>query len=598
MRESEFIEQNKSDWKRLELLLEESKTDPNVLHDLFIKVSGDLSYARSHYPNRRVRLYLNGLINALFDRMRIRKKIKFRSLLVRYYTEILPNEIIRNRAAFLLSAFVFLVAILIGIYSSYTDYEFLRLILGDDYVNMTLENINAGDPMAVYKFENASLGFLKITVNNIRVAFLAFGLGLLFGLGTIFVLIRNGIMLGAFQSFFAIKGLFWTSFLTIWIHGTLEISSIVIAGASGLILGRSLAFPGTYTRKDALSRGAISALIIMLSTVPLFIIAGFLEGFVTRLTDLPTFAKALILGISAFIILGIYVIYPILYYRRGAYDKNRMLKERDYPILSFPGKRTLLERVSQQYIEKIEPLFQQVILPLWMLISTMFFVDLRLRDQQMSDSEFLHFELGEVLLSPLGIALFLGLCAYLVTQTIAVLSLKRASAFSGLRVLYRQPLALVLIISLIYLGVLYHDSFFILGLIFVPVMGLFRILESSFHPKEMKAQGFLEIITQGNQLFSSVVGWKIAVVLILFLVSVLLNSFFNFILVDFLNWHPLFDHSIYQRKFWSLVLNSFVLLVLYPYVYLLLSQQLNNQIKEHQCVDLFERLAHFQKKNQ
>src|SRR3546814_12119350 len=98
--------------------------------------------------------------------------------------------------------------------------------------------------------------FLYIAFNNIKVSFLAFVAGVLFSFGTVWVLFQNGVMLGAFQFFFYQKGLLLTSVLSIWIHGTLEISAIIIAGSAGLVMGNSLLFPGTWSRLESFRRGA------------------------------------------------------------------------------------------------------------------------------------------------------------------------------------------------------------------------------------------------------------------------------------------------------------------------------------------------------
>ena len=105
--------------------------------------------------------------------------------------------------------------------------------MGDAYVNMTEQNISNNDPMGVYKSHRQIDMFFGITFNNIRVSFVVFAAGIFLSLGTVFSLFRNGVMLGAFQYFFFKKGLLVTSILTIWIHGAIEISSIVIAGAAG-----------------------------------------------------------------------------------------------------------------------------------------------------------------------------------------------------------------------------------------------------------------------------------------------------------------------------------------------------------------------------
>src|SRR5690606_9685706 len=108
----------------------------------------------------------------------------------------------------LLIAFcAFMFFTIIGAYSAANDGDFVRLIMGDGYVNMTLHNIEKGDPMAVYKDMNQTEMFLGITVNNIRVALTAFVFGVFLSIGTLYILMRNAIMLGSFQYFFFEKGI-------------------------------------------------------------------------------------------------------------------------------------------------------------------------------------------------------------------------------------------------------------------------------------------------------------------------------------------------------------------------------------------------------
>jgi uncharacterized membrane protein SpoIIM required for sporulation len=165
--------------------------------------------------------------------------------------------------------------------------------------------------MAVYKEMGAIDMFLGITINNIRVSLMAFIFGMFLSMGTLFILMRNAIMLGSFQYFFYEHGLLWESARTIWIHGTIEISVIIIAGTAGLVLGNGILFPGTYTRLQSFMRAAKGGVKILLSTIPFFIIAGFLEGFVTRHTEMPDWFAILIIGGSFYLVLYYYVIYPI-----------------------------------------------------------------------------------------------------------------------------------------------------------------------------------------------------------------------------------------------------------------------------------------------
>jgi uncharacterized membrane protein SpoIIM required for sporulation len=205
---------------------------------------------------------------------------------------------------------LFTVFTLVGALSAAYDDSFVRVVLGDAYVNKTLENIEKGDPMAIYKGTSETPMFLLITINNIYVSLMAYALGATFGLGTVWALFRNGIMLGSFQYFFFQKGVLLPSLLTIWIHGTLEISAIVLAGGAGFVMARGLLFPGTYSRAAAFRQAARDGLKLAIGLVPIFMVAGFLEGFVTRHTEMPMALSLSIIGASAAFIVWYFILYP------------------------------------------------------------------------------------------------------------------------------------------------------------------------------------------------------------------------------------------------------------------------------------------------
>ena len=211
----------------------------------------------------------------------------------------------------------FLMTVAIGVVSTHYDESFPRVVLGDQYVDMTLENIENGDPLGVYKSMESNSMFLAITFNNLRVASYTFISGILFSIGTLYFLFQNGVMLGSFQYFFAQQDLLLDSVLTIWIHGTIEISCIIIAGTAGVVLGNSFLFPGTYKRRKSLINGAKDALKILIGVVPLIVLAGFLEGFVTRHTDAPHALRASIIIGSLVFIIWYFVYYPIRLFKRS-----------------------------------------------------------------------------------------------------------------------------------------------------------------------------------------------------------------------------------------------------------------------------------------
>lgn len=368
MTESHFIRDNQQDWKRLEDLLEAEYKDPDEMQRLFVKVSGDLSYARSYYARRAVKDYLNDLINSVFDSMRSKPPSKLYDRILHFYRSTLPVLVYHNRWSFYLSLCLFVAGVLIGALSLRYQPEFANEILGEGYVQMTETNINDGDPMAVYKDMNETDMFLGITINNIRVAFLTFVSGVLAGLGTLFVLVYNAVMVGVFQMFFFEKGLFWTSFLTIWIHGTIEILSIVVAGAAGFIMGRGILLPGSYTRGVSFANAAISAMHVLLSTVPLFIIAGFLEGFVTRQTALPTIIKVLIIVLSLALMLVLYVIRPMRYAQQKR-RREKIYVDREMKANLDPSSRSPLVEGLFLLREQITPIIIKGLLPAVLVLS-------------------------------------------------------------------------------------------------------------------------------------------------------------------------------------------------------------------------------------
>ncbi|MGF1560014.1 MAG: stage II sporulation protein M [Flavobacteriaceae bacterium] len=310
MREAAFVKQNKDKWATFESALS-NKTDisPDVLSELYIEITDHLSYAKTFYTGSNTEFYLNGLASQAHQQI-YKTKRESKNRIISFWKTEFPTMFYNHRRELLIAFLVFSFFTAVGAFSAANEGDFVRAILGDDYVNMTLENIENDDPMAVYKKMGEFNMSLGITINNIKVALFAFAYGIFLGIGTLMIMLQNGIMLGSFQYFFFEKGLGWESVRTIWIHGTIEISVIIIAGCAGLVLANGMLFPGTYSRLESFKRGVINGLKIMLSTVPFFIVAGFLEGFVTRHTEMPDWLAIFIILSSLALILFYYIIYP------------------------------------------------------------------------------------------------------------------------------------------------------------------------------------------------------------------------------------------------------------------------------------------------
>ena len=318
MREARFVNQNKEKWSRMERI---SGLDADTLAENYVALADDLSYARTFFPGSDAERYLNGLMAAYQINIYGQDRRERRTLLG-FWTREFPALLWERRRTLLFAAVFFAFAVAVGAFSASRDTDFTRLILGDAYVDMTLDNIEKGTPMGVYAGEGAMEMFLAITVNNVKVAFVAFALGLLFSAGSLWVLFSNGVMLGAFQYFFYEHGALFHSMLSVWAHGTFEITSIVIAGGAGLVMGNGLLFPGTYRRGDSFRRGAMDGVKIVAGLVPFFIIAGWIEGFVTRYADAMSVVGAATIVLSLAGVVTYFVLYPYYLHKNGMYGKN------------------------------------------------------------------------------------------------------------------------------------------------------------------------------------------------------------------------------------------------------------------------------------
>ena len=251
MKETSFIDQNKEKWTRFEKLYESNSHDPEELSNLYMDLTDDLSYAQTFYKRRTVRVYLNQLAQKIFTGVHKQKGESLKKLITVWQIS-LPLEIYRSRKNLLFALVAFLVYCFVGVITTHFDPDFPRMVMGDGYVESTLENIKNGNPLAVYESDDQLSMFVRITTNNMKVAFLTFFIGFFFTIGTHILMFYNGVMLGAFQYFFYMKGLLITSFLGIWIHGSFEISAIVLAGGAGLTAGNGLLFPKSYTRLQSM----------------------------------------------------------------------------------------------------------------------------------------------------------------------------------------------------------------------------------------------------------------------------------------------------------------------------------------------------------
>lgn len=312
MREALFIKKNKDRWTEIS---QTPSADTDEMAAEFVQLTDDLGYAKTFYPFSTVTKFLNAEASKRYLNIYKNRKEEKNKLLLFFKYDV-PFAVAKHQLVLGICFLIFLFFFFVGFYSAMKDEHFVREIMGDGYVNMTEKNIADGNPFGVYQNGNSFLMFLGIMINNISVSFRYYMEGLLFPFFTVQELIRDGIMVGSFDYMFYSKGLGGMFILTVMIHGTLELSAITIAAASGIILGKSWLFPGTHKRLDAFKQGAKDSIKIIIGLVPVFIVAAFFEGFVTRYYKMPALISVTILTGSLVFIVGYFGVYPIILKRR------------------------------------------------------------------------------------------------------------------------------------------------------------------------------------------------------------------------------------------------------------------------------------------
>lgn len=306
MREGQFIKKNLPRWEQYQ----QPTQNPDRLAKNFTYLVDDLGYAKTFYPHSNIVKYINAIAAGIYlDIYKNKKENKQR--LLHYWTDELPLILYKHRATLLFALALFLLFVGIGLFSAYVDQRFIRAILGSTYVEMTENNIAKGRPFDVYSNQSSGSMFIQIALNNIRVAVYCFVVGILFAIPTVYMIFKNGVMVGVFEAMFFQHHLGVKSILVIFTHGTLELSAIVIAGAAGLVMGQSLLFPKTFTRLASFKDGAKDGLKMLVSLLPIFIVAAFFESYVTRHTQMPLLLNIAILAASASFMVWYYVLYPI-----------------------------------------------------------------------------------------------------------------------------------------------------------------------------------------------------------------------------------------------------------------------------------------------
>jgi uncharacterized membrane protein SpoIIM required for sporulation len=290
LKQEQFIKTNSEVWKELEgfsaiinkkgIKALSSHEVKRFLH-VFRQSSHHLAYARTHYQSDSVVSYLNSLVGKCHSHVYTVKKSSLRELwdyiiygfptLLRQYKGVVTAAF----GFFMLGALLSFIAVLYNPENAY-------LFLPPGYVEAIKGGHEGGGQW------NYPLMSSYIMVNNIKVSLLAFVLGITLGLGTIYVLVINGALLGALTGIVYLYGnpvSYWSLILP---HGVIELCAIFIAGGGGLMIAKAMLLPGEHSRGHSLIKGAKQAVSLVVGIIFMLIIAGIIEGFFTPLEIAPS----------------------------------------------------------------------------------------------------------------------------------------------------------------------------------------------------------------------------------------------------------------------------------------------------------------------
>ncbi|MGE5519036.1 MAG: stage II sporulation protein M [Candidatus Dadabacteria bacterium] len=314
MREGLFIKKNKARWEKIQ---SGRKGDADEMATNFIQLVDDLAYAKTFYPSSRVTHYINALASRIYLGIYQNRKENINRL-SKFWKYDVPLTIYKHRRIILFSFLVFCTFYIVGFFSARQDDGFIRQVLGDGYVDLTEKNIEEGNPFGIYQSGNSFFSWIGIMINNIMVSFVYFGKGIFLGIFSTTALAKESMRVGVFHYMFFAKGYGTAFILAVMIHGLLELTSIIIACAAGVIMGTSYLFPGTRTRLDAFRDGVKEGAKILIGLIPILVVAAFYEGFVTRHYKMPIALNIILLSISAVFIAWYFVLYPKTLKRRSS----------------------------------------------------------------------------------------------------------------------------------------------------------------------------------------------------------------------------------------------------------------------------------------
>ncbi len=258
---------------------------------LYRKTCADLAYARTHGFDRELLQFLNGCVGRAYAELYRDEPFTLRQVM-RFYGHDFPG-LVRAEWCVIFCAFLFFLAgAFLSFFLVYSHPECASYFVEERYLQSLERSAEKPAGMQVLSMQEMSVMSHQIMTNNISVGIKACATGIFLGLGTMYILVKNGALIGALAALCALQGNsleFWSLILP---HGVIELFAIFVCGGAGFLLARWLVDPGDYDRKTALRAYGLKAAQLMIGVLFLFVLAALVEGFFTPL-PLPPWFKLL-----------------------------------------------------------------------------------------------------------------------------------------------------------------------------------------------------------------------------------------------------------------------------------------------------------------